>query len=108
MSQNPNHHHYSVNNLQIELQDIGSAVATPKSSATERKLRNEIWKKMYLLEWIPWKMVPWNLYATTEKNPAVEKVGHFRPTFSVVVFLCRITSIDFIKGIPRNSLKINY
>jgi len=28
-----------INNLQIELQDIGSAVATPKSSATERKLR---------------------------------------------------------------------
>ena len=40
--QKPNHHNNSVNNLQIELQDIGSAVATPKSSATERKLRNEI------------------------------------------------------------------
>ena len=48
MSQNPNHHHYSVNNLQIELQDIGSAVATPKSSATERKLRNEIWKNKFI------------------------------------------------------------
>ena len=42
--QKPNHHNNSVNNLQIELQDIGSAVATPKSSATERKLRNEIFQ----------------------------------------------------------------
>ena len=44
--QKPNHHNNSVNNLQIELQDIGSAVATPKSSATERKLRNEIFKEI--------------------------------------------------------------
>ena len=42
--QKPNHHNNSVNNLQIELQDIGSAVATPKSSATERKLRNKIFQ----------------------------------------------------------------
>ena len=46
--QKPNHHNNSVNNLQIELQDIGSAVATPKSSATERKLRNEIFRNNIL------------------------------------------------------------